>query len=286
MKDCVERHNRTLKDNISALILAKPEVPSWVTHLWSVQKSVNNMPHGGTMTATQVLFGTLEPAVLLPDPEELLPLMGLNSADGLAELWDMGLGSPAATAAAGDPNLGRSRGGGARSKRTAAAAELTELSDEEAELPNDAQLSDEEEAVEAAATMAAMPARRSSRRAAAVGVEAAVAAEHGNDAQLGEAAPTALPARAAAASSPAGMRRRLTAVLAAAEQAQAAGPSTTVVPEAAGPSTVGQRSIVAAAIALAGAGCEHSWPKRQRRASRFGARDASTGRFSAFLSPD
>ncbi|KAL4425218.1 hypothetical protein ABPG75_009234 [Micractinium tetrahymenae] len=260
---CVERHNRTLKDTISALILAKPEVPSWVTHLWSVQKSVNNMPHaahGGTMTAAQVLFGALEPAVLLPDPEELLPLMGLNSADGLAELWDMGLGSPAATAAAGDPNLGRSRGGGARSKRTAAAAELAELSDEEAELPDDAQLSDEEEALEAAATMAAMPARRSSRRAAAVGVEAAVAAEHGNDAQLGEAAPTrALPARAAAASSPAGKRRRLTAVLAAAEQAQAeaeqaqaAGPSTTVVPEAAGPSTAGQRSIVAAAIELAG----------------------------------
>ncbi|KAL4452205.1 hypothetical protein ABPG75_007867 [Micractinium tetrahymenae] len=246
---CVERHNRTLKDTISALILAKPEVPSWVTHLWSVQKSVNNMPHaahGGTMTAAQVLFGALEPAVLLPDPEELLSLMGLNS--------------PAATAAAGDPNLGRSRGGGARSKRTAAAAELAELSDEEAELPDDAQLSDEEEALEAAATMAAMPARRSSRRAAAVGVEAAVAAEHGNDAQLGEAAPTrALPARAAAASSPAGKRRRLTAVLAAAEQAQAeaeqaqaAGPSTTVVPEAAGPSTAGQRSIVAAAIELAG----------------------------------
>ncbi|KAL4428107.1 hypothetical protein ABPG75_002196 [Micractinium tetrahymenae] len=97
----------------------------------------------------------------------------------------MGLGSPAATAAAGDPNLGRSRGGGARSKRTAAAAELAEL--------------------------------------------------------------------------PAGKRRRLTAVLAAAEQAQAeaeqaqaAGPSTTVVPEAAGPSTAGQRSIVAAAIELAG----------------------------------
>ncbi|KAL4428120.1 hypothetical protein ABPG75_002209 [Micractinium tetrahymenae] len=186
---CVERHNRTLKDTISALILAKPEVPSWVTHLWSVQKSVNNMPHaahGGTMTAAQVLFGALEPAVLLPDPEELLPLMGLNSADGLAELWDMGLGSPAATAAAGDPNLGRSRGGGARSKRTAAAAELAELSDEEAELPDDAQLSDEEEAQ------------------------------------------------------------------AEAEQAQAAGPSTTVVPEAAGPSTAGQRSIVAAAIELAG----------------------------------
>ncbi|KAL4443997.1 hypothetical protein ABPG75_011734 [Micractinium tetrahymenae] len=58
---CVERHNRTLKDTISALILAKPEVPSWVTHLWSVQKSVNNMPHaahGGTMTAAQATGGS------------------------------------------------------------------------------------------------------------------------------------------------------------------------------------------------------------------------------------
>lgn len=113
-------------------------------------------------------------------------------------------------------------------KRSAAEAELAELSDEE-----EAELSDDEEAWRvAAAAAAAAPARPRSGRAAAAGVPAVLAAVLTNDA-LDDAAPSrALPQRATAISSPAGKRRRLMGAIQAAQQAAGEAVAT---PQAAAP---------------------------------------------------
>ena len=50
-------------------------------HLLWAQKATNNTPHeahGGRITPAECLFGTKEPSVLLPHPEELVALMGMS----------------------------------------------------------------------------------------------------------------------------------------------------------------------------------------------------------------
>ena len=50
-------------------------------HLLWAQKATNNTPHeahGNRLTPAEVLYGTKEASVLLPDPEPLAALLGLH----------------------------------------------------------------------------------------------------------------------------------------------------------------------------------------------------------------
>ncbi|KAI7844051.1 hypothetical protein COHA_002391 [Chlorella ohadii] len=151
----VERANQTIKKTISALVLALPTVGSWAVRVLDVQKAVNNMPHeahGGTFTPSQVLFGQPEAASVLPHPDEVAALLGLDS---FADIHLHRTVNAEAGKAAAAPSRGRAaKAPAAGKKRSAAEAELAELSDEEeAELSDEeeAELSDDAEAWEAAA---------------------------------------------------------------------------------------------------------------------------------------